>query len=153
MNAPPGLTFAFAAHVQLGPIQEFGVVESVKRRFIPIVGGRFEGPNISGEVLPGGGDWQGIGEGGLTQVLARYSLKAKDGTVIGITNPGVRRGPAEVIAKLAAGEMVDPSLYYFRASPVFEVAPGPHRWLAENTFVCVGKRWPTEVELEIFQVG
>ena len=64
----------------------------------------------------------------------------------------MRRGPAEVLSKLAAGEKVDPSLYYFRASPQFDVQPGPHGWLMENTFVCAGKRWPQSVELDIYQV-
>lgn len=150
---PPSLDFVFSIRATLGKIQEFGTINAVRRRFIPITGGSFSGPKISGEIIPGGGDWQGMGENGLTEVHARYSLKASDGTLIGVTNSGVRRGPTEVMARLAAGETVDPSLYYFRAAPVFEVGPGPYRWLAENIFVCVGKRWPAEVELEIFQVA
>jgi hypothetical protein len=45
---------------------------------------------LKGTVLPGGGDWQTIMPGGLTKVEARYFLKSADGTVIEITNPGVR---------------------------------------------------------------
>ena len=62
------------------------------------------------------------------------------------------RGPPEVMARLAAGERVDPASYYFRASPQFEVQPGPHDWLARNVFLCTGKRWPDAVHLDIFKV-
>jgi hypothetical protein len=79
-------------------------------------------------------------------------LQHDDGTIVSVINPGVRRGPPEVMAKLAAGEVVDPTLYYFRASPQFEVQPGPHGWLMENTFVCVGKRWPDAVDLDFYRV-
>ena len=56
------------------------------------------------------------------------------------------------MARLAAGEVVDPSLYYFRTTPRFQVQDGPHRWLAENVFVGRGNRRPDGVELEIFRV-
>jgi hypothetical protein len=54
--------------------------------------------------------------------------------------------------RLAAGEAVDPSLYYFRTSPQFDVQPGPHGWMMESTFVCVGRRWPRSVELDVHRV-
>jgi hypothetical protein len=57
------------------------------------------------------------------------------------------------MARLAHGDRIDPSSYYFRTSPQFEVQPGPHQWLAENTFVCVGKRWPESVELDYYIVN
>jgi hypothetical protein len=67
---------------------------------------------LNATVLPGGGDWQSIEPGGLTRVEARYFLKAGDGTVIEITNPGVRMASDEVTGKLARGEPVDASAYY-----------------------------------------
>jgi hypothetical protein len=54
--------------------------------------------------------------------------------------------------RLAAGEVVEPSLYYFRTTPRFEVQDGPHQWLADHVFVCRGHRRPDAVELEIFRV-
>lgn len=151
--AAPKLDFVFAARVTLGVPLEQGTFAGARRRIIPITGGVVEGPRFKGEVLPGGADWQALREGdGNTQIYARYSLRHADGTIVSVTNPGVRRGPTDVMAKLAAGEVVDPEQYYFRASPQFEVQPGPHGWMMENTFVCVGKRWPDSVELEIFCV-
>jgi hypothetical protein len=56
------------------------------------------------------------------------------------------------MARLSAGEIVEPSLYYFRTTPRFEVQDGPHRWLADHVFVGQGQRRPDVVELEIFRV-
>ena len=89
---------------------------------------------------------------GTAGIHARYTLQQEDGTIVSVINPGVRRGPPEVLAKVAAGETVDPALYYFRASPQFEAPPGPHGWMMENTFVCVGARWAQAVALDIYRV-
>lgn len=152
-GARPGLTLSFRVFVTLGPVVEQGTVDSLRNRFIPITGGRVEGPDLQGEVLNGGGDWQSLREDGLTTLEAKYTLKAADGGLIGTINPGVRRGPPEVMQRLAAGERVDPALYYFRTSPRFSAPAGKHRWLMENTFVGIGKRWPDSVELEVWKVG
>jgi hypothetical protein len=45
------------------------------RRVVPITGGSFEGPNIRGEVMPGGEDWQLYRPDGDTELCARYLLK------------------------------------------------------------------------------
>jgi hypothetical protein len=153
MDSKPGLEFVFRVSAALSEPLEQGTYDNQRRRIVPIMGGVVEGPRFKGVILPGGADWQTLRVGdGNTHIYARYTLSHEDGTLVGVINPGVRRGPAEVMAKLAAGERVDPSLYYFRSSPQFEVGPGPHGWLVENTFVGVGKRWPDRVDLEVFQV-
>lgn len=149
----PGLQFEFRITAALEAPIEQGSWDGLRRRIVPVNGGKVEGPRFSGAIVPGGADWQTLSlTDGLTQLHARYTLQHDDGTIVGVVNVGVRRGPAEVMAKLAAGERVDPSAYYFRASPQFDAPPGPHRWLSESTFVCVGKRWPDSVELDIYRV-
>ena len=148
----PALTEVFEARVRVAPAQELGEIGGGRRRIIPILGGTLSGARLSGEVLPGGADWQTIFPDGRTEVLARYTLRASDGALIGVVNRGVRRGPPEVIARLTAGEIVDPSAYYFRTSPVFEVAAGPHAWLLDYVFVGVGIREPDCVRLKVFAV-
>jgi hypothetical protein len=149
----PGLEFVFRAAVTLGAPLEQGTYDGQRKRIVPIAGGTVDGPRFKGVVLAGGADWQTLRVGdGNSQLYARYTLQHDDGTLVSVTNPGVRRGPPEVMARLAAGEVVDPTLYYFRASPQFDVQPGPHGWLMENTFVCVGKRWPDSVELDYYRV-
>ena len=149
----PGLEFVFRMTVLLGPPVEQGVWDERRHRIIPILGGTVDGPRFKGRVLSGGADWQTVRvSDGTAGIYARYTLQHEDGTIVSVINPGVRRGPAEVMARVASGEVVDPALYYFRAAPQFETPPGPHAWLAENAFVCAGARWPDSVWIDIYRV-
>jgi hypothetical protein len=149
----PGLEFEFRMRVQIGAPLDQGVWDGQRRRIVPIAGGTFEGSRFSGTILPGGADWQSVRViDGVARLDARYTLRHEDGTLVSMVDRGVRRGPAEVMAQLAVGEVVDPSLYYFRTTPRFEVPDGPHRWLADHVFVCRGSRRPDAVELEVFRV-
>lgn len=148
----PMLTYAFSMRIELlAPIEQ-GEIDGARQRFIPITGGTITGPKLTGTVLPGGGDWQAIHPGGLAVVHARYTLKAADGTVIGIDNQGVRVASAEVTEQLAKGADVDPNAYYFRTTPVFSVQDGPHAWLRRATFVARGIRRPDHVMIDVYQV-
>src|SRR5690606_21066261 len=115
-------------------------------------GGLVFGPRLQGRVLPGGGDWQAVGEDGLSQIMARYSLELADGTRVGVTNTGVRTASPEVMEKLVAGIEVPPDAYYFRTNPVFEVADGVHAWLRRHLFVARGVRKPDHVIVDFYRV-
>lgn len=149
---PPRLTWVFTIDVELGPPQEQGIVDGRRVRFVPITGGGVHGPRLNGTVLAGGGDWQAIHADGLTEINTRYSLRADDGTVIDIVNPGVRTAEPDVVARMTRGEPVDPSLYYFRTAPRMSVADGPHGWLRRTVFVGRGVRRPDSVAIEVFAV-
>lgn len=149
----PGLAFAFQVEVTLGPPQELGTVDGVRKRIVPITGGSFFGEKVRGAVMPGGADWQDIRpEDGLTRVFAHYWLKADDGSVISVKNNGIRRAPPAVMKKMMAGEIVPPADYYFRTTPVFDTGAIAHRWLNENVFVCVGARLPDRVVIRTYIV-
>jgi hypothetical protein len=149
----PTLTYAFSVRADVAPPIEQGEIEGGRRRFIAITGGRAYGPKLSGTVLPGGGDWQTIMPGGLTRIEARYFIKASDGTVIEVTNPGVRVASPEVIERLARGENVDPSLYYFRTTPQFRATGTAHAWLQRAVFVARGVRRPDHVVIDYYVVN
>lgn len=148
----PGLEFVFEARVKVGPPMMLGESGGLQRRIVPIEGGPVEGPDFRGEVLAFGADWQEVRPDGLTRILARYLIRAEDGTLIQVVNQGVRRASEPVIRRLLAGELVDPSQVYFRAVPTFEVADGPHAWLAENLFISAGRRRPDQVEIRFYRV-
>jgi hypothetical protein len=150
----PGLAFAFQLDISLGPIQELGTVDGMRRRIIPITGGTFAGPRLRGEVLPGGADWQGVRPGdGLTRVSARYWIRASNGDVIGVQNDGIRKAPPAVMRRLMAGEDVAPGDYYFRTVPLFETGSAAHRWLNETMFVCVGARKPDRAIIRVYEIS
>ena len=148
MNLQPLLR----AEITLAPAQELGEAPLGRRRIIPITGGTFRGERLSGRVLAGGADWQVIRADGVAELDARYTLETQDKALIYVRNFGYRHGPADVIRRLAAGEAVDPSLYYMRTTPRFETGAERYQWL--NRIICVGTgaRRAASVELEVFEV-
>jgi hypothetical protein len=135
------LEFAFEVRLTLGTRYRISPTQSGDRGFVGVVSGEFEGPDIRGTALPaGGGDWPRVRQDGTLELNAHYMLQTHDGVMIYIHNRGIRHGPPEVIARLYAGEAVDPSEYYFRVSPTFEVENGPYDWLTKYLFIGYGDR-------------
>lgn len=148
----PKLEFAFELKVLVSAMQEMGETPKGVRRIIPITGGSFEGPFIKGTIVPGGYDWQLLRTDSVAEVEARYVLKTDDGALITIVNTGLRHGPAEVMQRLARGEAVEPSHYYFRSIPFFETSEPNYNWLTKTIFIATGVRRPTEVIIQIWKV-
>ena len=78
---------------QLGRATDLG-----NHRIIPITGGYFRGPILSGEILNNGADWQVVTADGTTILDTRYLLKTHDNslstcepTAFGTARPGSRR--------------------------------------------------------------
>ena len=142
----------FKAEITLAPPQELGDTPQGRRRIINITGGSFGGERLSGRVLPGGADWQVIRADGVADLDARYTLETKDGALIYVRNRGLRHGPPEVLKKLAAGESVDPKLYYMRTTPSFETGDARYSWLNRMVCVATGARRAAAVELEVFEI-
>lgn len=142
----------FRAEISLAPAQELGATPLGRRRIIGITGGRFSGERLSGRVLPGGADWQVIRGDGVADLDARYTLETADGALVYVRNRGYRHGPRDILERLAAGESVDPSLYYMRTTPLFETGDPRYEWL--NRIVCVasGARRAAAVELEVYEI-
>jgi hypothetical protein len=122
------------------------------RRIGLVRSGSFQGPAANGVVLPGGADWMVTGTDGATRLDVRAMLRAEDGQLIGITYTGIRAGTPEVLARLAAGEAVDPSSYYMRTAVRFETAPGPLDWLNRVVAVAVGQRPPQGPIYDVYAI-
>ena len=142
----------FRAEITLAPPQELGETPHGRRRIIPISGGRVSGERVSGRVLPGGADWQVVRADGVAELDARYTIETADGALIYVANRGVRHGPAEVIRRLAAGEPVDPALYYMRTTPWFETGDARYAWLNRIVCVATGARRAAAVELDVYEL-
>jgi hypothetical protein len=140
---------------QVGEPIEIGHVGEGRRRVVPIVGGSFEGRgelSIKGRVVPGGADLQWIQLDGLTVADARYVLETERGQMIYVKNRGLRHAAPDIIQKLLAGERVDPSLVYFRTTPVFETGDSELQVLTRSVFVGFGERYPGDVILRFWKV-
>ncbi len=150
---PPPLTHAFDLRVELDPIIEMGPGRAGQRRIIPIIGGTVTGERIRGEVLNLGADWQTIFDGGLAELDTRYAMRTHDGAVIEIINFGLRHGPPEVMARVAAGEDVDPSEYYMRTHCRLETGDPRYAWINRQLFIGIGGRRATRVEISVYELS
>lgn len=142
----------FTIHAELADILQFGKTPVGERRVINILGGRVEGPRLTGQILPGGADWQVIRPDGAADIQARYTIKSDSGGLVLVSSEGLRHGPAEVLARLARGEPVDPSLYYFRTLMRFETADPALDWMNRILAIAHGARLPNAVALDVFEV-
>lgn len=150
----PELEFVYEAQASLGAPIPIGETVDGTRRIIPIVaGGRVEGPLIRGELMGNAADWQLTRPDGVTVADAIYALKTDDGVIIQIRNRGLRHGPPEVMARLAAGETVDPAEYYFRTVPEFIAPRGRYDWMNRSIFVCSGARYASSIRLWVWRVA
>ena len=91
------------------------------RLIVPAIGGTFEGDRLRGTVLPVGADWLIMGTQ-FNRIDVRVCLRTDDGADILMTYQGVHNVGQEIRSRLAAGEEIDPSSYYFRAAPLFETS-------------------------------
>jgi hypothetical protein len=148
----PRLQLLYTSRIDIAAPLDLGKAPHGQRRIIDITGGAFSGPRLSGRILPGGADWQIVRGDGIVEVDARYTLETHDGALIYISNWGLRRGPAEVIARLSAGEKVDPGEYYFRTAPRFETGAAGYAWLNGILCVAVGERRADAVIITAYEV-
>jgi hypothetical protein len=150
----PDLEFMARFEVNLdAPVLEVGQVEGAgKRRIIPITGGKFSGPRLKGQILNNGADWQLVQSDGLARLDTRYALKTDDGALIYIQTRGVRHGPADVIAEVAKGSLVDPNKYFFRVFVQFETGSAQYAWLNRAMAIGSGMRLRNAVVYDAYLI-
>ena len=150
---PPRLDHAFSVDVEIDPVLDLGQTASGHRRIIHIRGGSAQGPRLNGRILDGGADWQVIWADGTAFVEARYTIESDDGALIYVQNAGFWHGTAEVIARLARGEPVDRSEYYFRTNPRFETSHPAYDWMNRTIFIGDAARFADSVRVDYFAVA
>ena len=129
-----------------------GACAAGERRVVPVLGGSVSGPLLSGEILPGGADYQVIRADGVAEIEARYVVRLEGGGLVYVVNCGLRHAPPDDMARLLRGEPVPAERVYFRTAPRFETAAPGFEWLNRSLFVGFGERDPASVRVRIFRV-
>ncbi|MEP7030599.1 MAG: DUF3237 domain-containing protein [Pseudolabrys sp.] len=142
----------FTIHAELEGILNLGHTPYGERRIISILGGTVRGPKLTGRILPGGADWQIIRSDGAADIQARYTIETDSGATIMVQSDGLRHGPPDVMARLAQGDNVDPTLYYFRTAMRFETADPAVDWLNRIIALARGQREARAVRLDVYEV-
>jgi muconolactone delta-isomerase len=149
----PRLTPVYRLEATVGEPVDLGDTDDGRRRIVPLTGGTFTGPTITGRLLPGASaDWQTVLPDGTALGDIRYTLQTDGGDVLYVQSRGVRHGSADVLARLARGEDVDASEYMFRTATQIETAAAELDWLNKGVFVSVGGRQPSGVVYETYLV-
>jgi len=156
---PPKLDHVFDLHLQLGKPTDIGQIGPAgTRRVAVVLGGVLEGPGLPGgpalmgKIMPGA-DYQIIRPDGFTELDAHYVIQLDTGDTIYVTNRGMRHGPADLLAKLNAGESIDQSKIYFRTIVSIETAAKSLDWMNRSIFVCVGERQPGEAVIHVYRLN
>jgi hypothetical protein len=145
--------FLFRLALEVGAHHVVGPTPVGDRRVAPISGGTFDGPRLSGTVLPGGTDWITVdADGTCLRIDVRVPLRTLDGALFVMAYRGVRSGPSEVLERVARGEPVDLASYYYRVAGSFETASPELAWLNAVVAVAVGSRSPTGPAYEVFEL-
>jgi muconolactone delta-isomerase len=150
----PRLTPVYRLEATLGQPLDLGDTKHGHRRIVPLTGGVFTGPDMSGTLIAGASaDWQTVLPDGTALGDIRYTLQTKDGELLYVQSRGVRHGSAEVLARLGRGEDVDPGEYTFRTSTQIETTAPALDWLNKGIFIGVAGRRPGGVIYETYLVG
>lgn len=132
MSLTPVAVLLYEAMVDIGPTISTGLGSSGERRIVNITGGKFQGPRLSGRVLPGGADRQLVRPDGILLLDALYEMQTDDGTVLTVRNrvkvvhrPGAERrafSHVDITAPSGAHEWLNEAVLVGTAQP-----PSPDR--------------------------
>jgi len=143
----------FTLRMTLHPPYDLGATPLGHRRVIAVSGGEFEGDRLRGSVLPhAGSDWLLERGDGAFQQDARIALATDDGALIAMSYRGVRHSTPEIAAQLARGEPVEPTGYYLRTAPFYETTAPRYAWINGIVSIGVGRRIPTGVSYDVFEI-
>jgi hypothetical protein len=150
--APPVLLPMTRIECDVEPLVSLGDSPMGERRYVPLGGGTVRGPELNGRVVAGGVDWQVARRDGVLEIAAHYVIETEDGARVEVQSSGLRHGPAEVMARLAAGQPVDASEYFFRTLVRFTT--GHPNWAHLNKVMAIarGQRQARRVLLDLYRL-
>lgn len=150
---PPGLTPMAHLRCEVGALASLGAAPAGERRFVPLGAGEVSGPELSGTLVEGGIDWQWMRSDGVLEIAAHYVIRADDGALIEVRSEGLRHGPAEVMARLAAGEAVPRQDYFFRTLVRFTTGAPAWAHLNRTMALATGERRARQVLLDLYRIS
>jgi hypothetical protein len=141
----------FDMHVNLQPAQAIATPVGSRMTFIT-TGGVIDGPELRGELLPGGGDWLLVGSDGIGRADIRATIRTHDGVLIHYESRGIIKIPADGIDRLAAGEVLPFDQTYVRTTPKFETSDERYAWLSEVVALGYNVLSPNHIDYRIYRV-
>ena len=136
----PVLTQVYRLKAVPGAPLDYGNVPAGHRWVVPLVGGTFTGPELNGNLMPGGSaSWQIVLPDGTARAEIRYTLQTDRGALVYVRSSGVGQ------------RNVDEHL--FHAATRIETAASYLDWLNKGVFLTVVGRTAVNVLYETYLVG
>ncbi len=149
---PPALVPMTRIACDVEALVSLGDAPTGERRYVPLGGGTVRGPELNGRILAGGVDWQIARRDGVLEIAAHYVIQTDDGARVEVQSMGLRHGPAEVMARLAKGEAVDGSEYFFRTLMRFTTGHPGWSHLNKVMAIACGQRQARQVLLDLYRL-
>lgn len=152
LPAPPALLPMARVRCEVGAIASLGPAPRGERRYVPLLGGTVDGPELQGRILEGGVDWQWARSDGVLEIAAHYVVQTPDGARVEVQSDGLRHGPAPVMERLARGEPVARDEYFFRTLVRFTTGAPAWAHLNQVMALAVGQREARLVLLDFYRI-
>jgi hypothetical protein len=136
----------------LKPPVEVGKGPFGTRSIFDVTGGIAEGPRLRGRLLPSGGDWLLLDEGGIGRLDVRGTLETDDGAHIYVQYYGVIEMNEKLLEALAKGGTTEYGDAYFMTQPRFETGDPRYAWLNRVVAVAEGRVLPNAVEYRVYEL-
>jgi hypothetical protein len=152
MLPAPALVPMTQVRCEVGELVSLGAAPHGERRYVPLGGGTVRGPELNGNIVAGGVDWQLNRADGVLEIAAHYVVLTDDGAHVEIRSEGLRHGPPDVMARLARGEAVARDAYFFRT--VVRFTTGAPAWAHLNKVMALacGEREARLVKLDLYRI-
>lgn len=141
----PTLTYRFTIVAEVGEYLKLHQDAARTLELIPITGGTISG-DLTGSVVPGGGDWCSTLADGSYEVEARYVFQTDDGALVDVVNTGILRH---------LGDQTGPpsEMGYFLTTPTFRTVAPDLQWLTRSLFLGKARTAPGATTIDIFEVS
>ena len=136
----PVLTQVYRLKAVIGPRLDVGDVLGGHRQVMPLEAGTFTGPELNGQLLPGGSvAWEILLPDGTARAEIRYTLQTERGALLYVQSRGVSLG--------------DPGERLFHTATRIETAAPHLDWVNQGVFVTVVGRTAVNILYEAYLVG
>ena len=146
-------SFLFNIHIDLEAPRDIGSLpEMGVRHLYYFTGGNFMGPDIAGEVLPGGENWFLIRNNCICDLYIQGQLRTDDGALINFTGHAYSSTTPDVRQAIMDGAEIKTDDYAFRGIPFFETDSSQYAWLNQTVTVATYRFEPEQVIISVYAI-
>ena len=147
----PQLAFLCTVSLETTLPQAIGDNPYGNRQIVPVTGGSFEGPRLTGKVLPGG-DWVLRRPDGVSELDGRVTWQTEDGALLYVKYRGYRAKISPVLPRWMTGEPILAEEYCHTITLHFETSAPHYAWLEQVVVIGRGSLMPGGVSYQVFAV-